>query len=166
MQMAKPALLIFSDEQISAAVKLLKTSRPELWTLWTKLEVEGGDAYKELMEKVRTFVREKQLASSLYEQTALIREIRNELRHEIGLYVGPRFSEQEIINAVIKIKKKRPDLWERWKECEKTSISFSEIKESLKHILRLANPSLNSIEIHRLLFYDVRRIVRKEAGLL
>jgi hypothetical protein len=76
----------YSPEQISAALDLVKSKRPDLWERRKDCELHEkplGDLQDELMAIWRT----AGIASKLGEMTDLMRAMRLAIRRELGLWV-------------------------------------------------------------------------------
>lgn len=77
----------FSPEQVSAAVKLIKSKRPDLWERWRYAEsheVRDETVIYEIIPILNTL----EITANLPEKNELLWEMRLALRRELGLWVG------------------------------------------------------------------------------
>jgi len=155
---------IFSPKKISEMVDLIKRERPDLWELWKELEEsDSEDRYREMVDEVRRLIKFNNITNNLVETSALLRSLRRLIRSELGFGAGVQFEKEKIFEAAELIKTTRPDLWEQWKNYERTGKSYIPIRKSLSDILEKFLSETNSVKIQGMLNL-LRHLVLVESG--
>ena len=77
----------FTTEEISSAVTLIKTERPDLWERWRQHEL-NNEGFSDISADLITLLIKLPITSTLIEVNALLFALRVAVRVELGLWVA------------------------------------------------------------------------------